>query len=503
VKRYGWLTVVTVLLAAVMATAVPVPVHGGRDRLVVGVHTLRASDDVLQLAAGGDFGWLVQLLEWREVEPVAGEHFWAYADWLVRATEFYGLELVLRLDHAPSWASTPDQAAPVDVFAYAQFVGLVAERYRGRVRAYILWNEPNLAVEWGGRSPDAAGYVQLLCAARAAIQAADPEALVVSAGLAPTNHVDGTAVDDRLYLRSMYGAGASACFDVLGAHPYGFAHAPGDPPQAHDGLNVSRLADLRAIMVEHGDTAKPVWATEVGWTTDPAGAASQWLRVSPQQQAAYLVQMIDRALDEWPWLERIAVWNLGTGFAPDDEKRGYSLLNDDGTAKPALDALVTRIQALEDDGKEEVEAGAKRVPVVEVLAPDVVVRLSDVDTAYPHWARPHCGLAPCRLWQGQFYIGDPGADPWLLRMETMQVEEPGNLVFVNGQPLNPPAIPRRGRPDYASVWTALEMPVPAQFLRSGVNVIEIHAAPRLPVYQDERAEFESLQLRHVRLIAGF
>jgi hypothetical protein len=84
-------------------------------------------------------------------------------------------------------------------------------------------------------------------------------------------------------------------------------------------------------------------------------------------------------------------------------------------------------------------------------------------------------------------------------MEIMQVEEPGNLVWINGHLLDPPAIPLRERPDFSSVWTSVEMPVPADLLRPGVNILEIGSSPRLPVYQDGRAHFESLQLRNLRL----
>jgi hypothetical protein len=148
-----------------------------------------------------------------------------------------------------------------------------------------------------------------------------------------------------------------------------------------------------------------------------------------------------------------------------------------------------------------VEEGNGDQPV-EILAPDVVVRLSDVDTFYPHWARPHCGFVPCRDWTGQFYLREPGTGPWQLRLEVMQVEEPGNLVWINGRPLDPPAIPLRGRPDFTSVWTAVDMPVPAGLLQPGVNTVEVRAAPRLPAYQDASAHFESLQIRHIRLVTA-
>jgi hypothetical protein len=167
-------------------TLVPGPrVRGGDPGPAVGLHTIRADDDLLQLARDGGFSWIVQLVEWREVEPLPGEYFWEYTDWLVRAADYYGLDLVLRLDHPPEWTVSPDKAVPVDVATYAAFAGRVAARYREPVTAYVVWNEPNLAAEWAGQPPDPSGYVELLCAAQAAVRAADPQALVVSAAWHP------------------------------------------------------------------------------------------------------------------------------------------------------------------------------------------------------------------------------------------------------------------------------------------------------------------------------
>lgn len=454
----------------------------------------------MQRVDDGGFRWLIQLLEWRAVQPVPDEYFWEYPDWLARAAEYYGLDLVLRLDHPPEWALATGGDIPVDLAAYTRFVGRVAERYRGRVMAYVVWNEPNLAAEWGGQPPDPVGYAKLLCAAQAEIEAADPGALVLSAGLAPTNHTNDLALDDRRYLREMYAAGAAGCFDILGAHPYGFAYPPDDVYGAHDGLNVARLGDLRTLMVEEGDGNKPVWATEVGWTTDPVGPEQQWIRVDEDEQRSYLVGFFEKSAREWPWLERVALWNLSTGLPASDERRGYSLLAEDGSPKLALGALTALARQQRDGGATTPEIPPVYREAVDILAPDTIVRLSDVDTFYPHWARPHCGSAPCRQWTGLFYVRHPGQEPWQLRLEILQVEEHGNLVRINGSLLDPPAIPLRGRPDFASVWTAVEMPVPASLLQPGVNVIEIQSSPRLPMYQDSRARFESLQLRHVHLV---
>jgi hypothetical protein len=345
--RSWW--VILIALPLLLAAFWLVPSNEADPSPVAAVHTLRADDEMLRLASEAGFDAVVQVFSWFEMEPTRQEWHWEYPDFVVRAAEHYDLDLIVRLDGLPAWATEPavDGAAPPDdMDDYATFADTVARRYRGRIRGYIVWNEPNLAKEWGGRRPDPAAYTELLRRAYEAIKAADPEATVVSAGLASTNHQDAEAMDDRAFLEAMYQAGAGAYFDVLGAHPYGFAYPPDDPRDAHDGLNLARLLDLRAIMEAHGDGDKPVWVMELGWTTAGVGEGS-WLTVTPQQQADYLTGAWRRARREWPWLQVFTVWNLSQGprpepvegLPPTDEKAGYSLLDESGEPKPAYHAL--------------------------------------------------------------------------------------------------------------------------------------------------------------------
>ena len=463
-----------------------------------GIHTVRADDTALSMVHGASCGWVVQLFNWSEIEPLPGEYFWEYPDSVVRACQYYGLNLVIRLDQPPDWALSPgEDGLPFDGDAYSSFVSRVARRYQGRVRAYIIWNEPNLAQEWGGQPPDAEGYAQLLRRAYSAVKQSDAAALVVSAGLAPTNRVDQSALDDRIYLQAMYDAGAKEAFDVMGAHPYGFAYPPQDPRHAHQGLNFARLLDLREVMLTNGDVHKTVWATEVGWTAAAADEQQSWLKVSEEQQASYLIGAFEKAKHDCPWLELIVVWNLSTGLQPHDEKRGYSIVDDQYNPHPAYVALAQMPKP------RMLRAGAParaEEEVVQILAPDIIVRLGDVDTFHPHWARIYSGHAPCRRWRGDFYLDEPGEDGWQLTIEIMQVEEQGNLVTINGQPLDPVAIPLRGKLDFASSWSVAFLDVPPELLRPGRNDIEIAASPRLPLYQDGRAHFESLQFRNLRLM---
>ncbi|MBL8055480.1 MAG: hypothetical protein JNK29_02215, partial [Anaerolineales bacterium] len=246
------------------------------------VHTLAVDDALAQLAAAAGFDTIVQVFPWRDLNPQPGTFTWAAADAMLRAAHAQGLALVARLDMPPAWAARPEAPGlPFDLAAYAAFAGAVAQRYRGHLLGYLIWNEPNLAAEWSysgdpapdhweayrGRVADPADYLGVVGAAYAAIKAADPQALVAAGGLAPTNEVSERALDDREFLRQLYAAGPPPCFDVLAVHAYGYGLAPEVDAEANAGLNLARLADVRALMTAAGDT-RPVWVTELGYTVD-------------------------------------------------------------------------------------------------------------------------------------------------------------------------------------------------------------------------------------------
>lgn len=350
---------------------------------VIAVHTLKADDAMLHLAADAGFDAVVQVFSWREIEPRRDDWYWDYSDSLRCAAEHYGLDVIARLDQQPYWATKPEREGntpPDNLDDYANVARAVAQRYRGRIRGYIIWNEPNLAREWGNRPPDAAAYTEMLCRAYRAIKSADPQAVVVSAGLAPTNDQTAQAMDDRIFLETMYRAGARECFDVLGVHAYGFGYPPDDARGAHQGLNVARVSDLREMMQVYGDQSKPVWITELGWTTR-AMDEHAWQTVLPEEQANYLVGARQRIQREWNWAHVVTIWNLSRGLPPTNEMAGYSLLDEEGKPKPAYNALRAQLSA---HWKQQLSRLANRVAHVgpssiPILAADEIVHLGDND----------------------------------------------------------------------------------------------------------------------------
>jgi hypothetical protein len=470
------------------------------EGLAHGMHTLRADGRELALVQESGFDWVVQVFSWREIAWWRGLYNWEQPDAVVRGAEYLGLNLVVRLDQHPDWArSQPaENAPPDDLSDYGDFVYAVASRYKGQIRAYIIWNEPNLAAEWGGEEPDAEAYVEMLKVAYTRIKEADPHALVVSAGLAPTNDQTALALDDRLYLERMYEAGAGDYFDVLGAHAYGFGHAADDPHDAHQGLNIARVQDLREIMVAHGDGHKPMWVTELGWTTSPA-QHEEWQRVSPQAQAEYLVETFRIARQEWPWLQLIAVWNVGCGLSADDESAGYTLVGPGGQPRPAYRALtampkggmLTRLrEALQ--ATQRVTTGALSDERPRALAEDVVIHLGDNHWPTP-WVPLYRGQLPSPVWSGEFYVRDPEDATWTLHMEIMQNNERTNYLLVNGHSVEPPYLPVE---DYSRSWVVLDYQVPADWLRPGLNEITVVVGKEIPP-RHRPGTYEDLQFRNI------
>ncbi len=281
----------------------------------MGVHT-RLTDEVepwkikrtLELVREMGSPWVVEYFPWAYSEPHPGRYDWAHADLVIEHAMAQGLSLVARIDYVPAWARPPDTSdrylGSEHYGDYARFAAAFAERYRGRVNHIVVWNEPNLAFEWGYRRVDPEGYVELLAETYRAVKAVAPDTQVLAAGLAPTLAPPGNewAMDDLEYLRRMYAAGAADWFDAMAIHAYGLTFPASDAPD--EGVVNFRRAELvREIMVAHGDDDKPCLITESGWNDHP-----RWTKgVSPLQRIAYTIEALEIAA-EWDWCQALCIW---------------------------------------------------------------------------------------------------------------------------------------------------------------------------------------------------
>jgi hypothetical protein len=266
--------------------------------------------------------WIRQQLPWEQIEPLARGQYvdpkfdqstWAKFDDIVERADRAGMQVMLRLDTSPRWALPTDApdglGPPVRYEDYWDFVGEVATRYRGKVEAYQIWNEPNLNSEWGRSPPDAAAYARLLRGASDRVRAVDPSARVVMAALAPTLTENADALNDQIYLQRLYDAGVRGAFDVLAVQAYGLRGGPDDPRVDRSDVTFSRPSLVRQLMDRNGDGATPIWATEMGWNVNPPDLAEQRFgRVTPTLQARYTVRAVQRVGEQWPWMQVVYIW---------------------------------------------------------------------------------------------------------------------------------------------------------------------------------------------------
>jgi hypothetical protein len=281
-------------------------------------------EKALQMIHAAGFRWIRQEFPWEDIEQSAKGDFWDHKwnvsawekyDRIVDLANQYDIQVIARLGNPPAWSRTGGDAKgtfapPDDLQDLGDFVHAVVSRYEDKVTYYQIWNEPNIYPEWGEQPVDAAGYVRLLQTAYRRAKEADPECVVLCAGLAQTLETGPRNLSDLVYLQQMYDAGAQGYFDIMGVMAYGLWTGPGDHRAGPELTNFSRPQLIRDIMVRNGDADKPLWATEVGWNAVPADfpAFPLYGRVTQEQQARYAVQAYQRAQQEWPWMGVLNYW---------------------------------------------------------------------------------------------------------------------------------------------------------------------------------------------------
>jgi polysaccharide biosynthesis protein PslG len=308
----------------------------------MGVHT-RLTDEVepwkmkrtLEMVREMGAPWVVEYFPWAYVEESPGRYNWVHADLVVDHASRQGLTLIARLGFVPEWAR-PRDTTPLyldeDRFVdFADFAARFVERYAGKVDYVIIWNEPNLSLEWGYAPVEVEKYAAMLRTVYPAIKEANPAVQVLAGALAPTLAPPGSpdGVNDLVYLQELYDAGAAPYFDILAIHSYGWYFDP-DEPAAPDLINFRRTELLREIMVANGDAAKPAMITEAGWNDHP-----RWTRaVRPAQRIAYTLRAYEIAQTEWPWLEALCFWAFRYPWDARSYQDYYTFVRTDFEPKP-------------------------------------------------------------------------------------------------------------------------------------------------------------------------
>ena len=289
---------------------------------------------LLDRAEAARIGWIRIDFIWGWVEPVRGRRDYALYDDIVREARARGIEVYASLVGTPAWATdgSPGIGVPRDVADWRAFVSDSASRYRGRVKAWGVWNEPNLAGFWSGSR---AQYIDvLLRPAAEEIRKADPDALVCGPELA---HLKSGGADWYDWLLDVMRR-AGDVIDVVTHHVYD-RDGDGDVTRKLDASTTFGgdpgywdlvPPSLREVL-RYVRASQPVWLTETGWASDEVGEANQ---------SRYLVGL----LSEWfgrpgepPWVRKIFSYEL-----IDDGSDGvprWGLLRPDRSPKPAYSGV--------------------------------------------------------------------------------------------------------------------------------------------------------------------
>ncbi len=282
------------------------------------------------------------ILRWDVIQP-GGPDDWKPAnvpDPFVAAELAAGREVVAVLIGTPAWAAVnpADGARAVpDMDRWAAFTRRMAEHYRGRIRHWIIWNEPDVwqaghpGQTWAGSVED---YARLLKTAYLAIKGVDPDQQVHIAGL--------TYFWDWSHSRKRY---LDRLLDVIVADPeaatngyyfdaavYHLYFNPNQTPQV--------LAETQKTLKAHGIAGKEIWLNETNAPPSNDPAELPWspprFKITLEEQAAFVLQEFSLAFASGA--TRVEFYKLRNSSDHPESIEPYGLLRGDDSPRPAFAA---------------------------------------------------------------------------------------------------------------------------------------------------------------------
>jgi hypothetical protein len=281
---------------------------------------------------------------------------WSWYDRAVDGARAHGLHVHLTLTGpAPAWATGDGRAGirDPDARAYGRFAGAAAEHFKGRVRLYSIWNEPNWPSWLAPQRRAAPIYRRLYEHGYAAVKRADPAARVLIGELAPMGPPEA-AIAPLRFLRSVTCRDRSfnptrRCrplrADGFAHHPYTLRWAPTFAGPGRDDVTLGSLGRLertldglacRGALTTPRGRPLDLWLTEYGYHADSA-------RFGEQTRARYAVRAFgiaarDRRVRELTWYQLAA--------PPKGPRRVWdtALLDYEGHPRPTYDALAAWVR---------------------------------------------------------------------------------------------------------------------------------------------------------------
>jgi hypothetical protein len=193
--------------------------------------------------------WLRTALMWKNIEREKGVWDFSYYDWVIENNITYGRKTMAVLGDEPSWihsnGKTHDYISPGELPLYLEYVERTVLRYKDKVDAWELWNEPNINFRFW-RGPDA-DFFTFAKAVAEKVRECDPNAKIIGGSFfrAPAQ-----------YIKKMFAMGAFDTVDALAFHPY--ASTP---------RGTAWVYDKFVKILKEENFKGEIWITEVGYPT--------------------------------------------------------------------------------------------------------------------------------------------------------------------------------------------------------------------------------------------
>ena len=203
---------------------------------------------------GAGLAWVRSDIDWRKIEKTPGVFDFSKYDRVVAECEAEGVQLLPVVFRPPAWAKRTWE----HLDEWAEFVRRFAEHYGRRLPVIEIWNEQNVPHFWGGKAYPA-DYLAVLRRAYDSVKSVDPSIRVAIGGFT------GVPLD---FIEGIYRLGGANAFDIMNVHAY---TTPFNP----EGILDDKIEKLRALMAKYGDGQKPIWITEIGYSTHTIGIKDQ------------------------------------------------------------------------------------------------------------------------------------------------------------------------------------------------------------------------------------
>ncbi len=271
--------IVGVLSVLLVSTLLPAGAAQAKAKPIVprelfGMHYHGVSNGVPNVRMGAVRLW-DSGVAWAILQPTPDAINWAPLDAAVNNAVAAGIpEIQYAFGHTPLWAAAQPNlpgpigngsaSEPANIAYFTNFARAMAERYRGRITSYDMWNEANLKIYWTGTSKQLA---ELVIQGSRAIKSVDPTAKVLAPSI-----TYGAFTRRPKYWKDFAARMKKARWPIDAANVHPYSKTPN-----YLSKRANTIKKTKAFYRKYGFKG-PIWDTEVNYG-DRRGLGQGWKQV--------------------------------------------------------------------------------------------------------------------------------------------------------------------------------------------------------------------------------